>query len=267
MGRTWMKILTVGLTAAGLFGVAGLVVARTVPAGNPIDAHPAPVLFDDALIAPLGAQLAAEKPVADRLFRAWAVQHPGRDDLAFTRFAVAQLPEPPDAATQAGELTELRLLASRRTKGGKQAATWLEVYGKTDVWTKYVTDANGPGPGSNPGGLSELKQTTRLAKTLVASAQARFSRPGPKVVDPSLKPGSNRPDKLSYPSGHASYVFAELTLLSAQQPRLRSEFVRTADQVAYSRLYAAGHYRSDLVAGALLGDLIGDYVVSLRPAP
>jgi hypothetical protein len=37
-----------------------------------------------------------------------------------------------------------------------------------------------------------------------------------------------------------------------------------ADQVAYSRLYMAGHYRSDLVAGAYLGDLIGDYEVATR---
>ena len=34
-----------------------------------------------------------------------------------------------------------------------------------------------------------------------------------------------------------------------------------ANQVAYSRLYMAGHYRSDLMAGALLGYLIGDYEI------
>ncbi len=267
MGRTWLRILAVGLAAAALFGVAGLVLARSGPAGNPVDTHPAPMLFDAALIAPLGAQLAAEKPIADRLFNRWAAQHPGRDDSAFTRFALAQLPGPPDAATQAGELTELRLLAASRTRQGKQAATWLEVYGKTDVWTKYATEGSGPGSGSNPGDVSELKQTTKLVKTVVALAQAHFARPGPKVIDPSLKPGSNRPDKLSYPSSHASYVFAQLTVLSAQQPSRRSDFVRTANEVAYSRLYAAGHYRSDLVTGALLGDLVGDYEVSLRSAP
>ena len=148
----------------------------------------------------------------------------------------------------------------------KQAATWLEVYGKTNIWTKYVTDTKQSGATpSNAGDLSELKDTTRLAKAIVSLAQTHFARPGPKVVDPSLKPGSNRPEKLSYPSGHASYVFAELTVLSAQQPSRREEFTRTANEIAYSRLYAAGHYRSDLVTGALLGDLIGDYELSLRP--
>ena len=266
MARTWVQMMAVGLTAAALFGVAGVVAAQTGPATNPIDDHPAPVLFDAALIAPLGAQLAAEKPIADRLFNTWAAQHPGRDDQAFTRFAVAQLPAPPDTATQAGELTELHALADQRTKPGKQAATWLEVYGKTNIWTKYVTEAHRTGPApSKTGDLSELKDTTRLAKAVVALAQTHFARPGPKVADPSLKPGSNRPEKLSYPSGHASYVFAELTVLSAQQPARHEEFLRTANEIAYSRLYAAGHYRSDLIAGALLGDLIGDYELSLHP--
>ena len=263
VAKTWVQVLAVGLTAAGLAGLAGLLVAQNVPAANPIDTHPAPALFDAALIAPLGAQLAAEKQIADRLFKTWAAQHPGRDDKTFTGFAVAHLPPPPDAATQAGELTELHALADQRTKPGKQAATWLEVYGKTNIWTKYVTDANRSD--SNPGELSELKDTTRLAKAIVVVAQTHFARPGPKVADPSLKPGSNRPEKLSYPSGHASYVFAELTVLSAQQPSRREEFLRTANEIAYSRLYAAGHYRSDLVTGALLGDLIGDYELSLHP--
>ena len=189
MGRTWTKMLTIGAITAGALGLAGLLIARSAPAGNAIDGHPAPVLFDVARIAPLGAQLAAEKPIADRLFRSWAGQHPGRDDAAFTRFAIAQLPGPPDTATQAGELTELRALASERTKQGKRAANWLEVYGKTNIWTRYVTETNRSGATpSNAGDLSELKDTTRLAEAIVALAQTHFARPGTKVVDPSLKP-------------------------------------------------------------------------------
>ena len=123
-----MRLFAVAVAATGVFGLAALLIARGAPAANPIDGHPAPVLFDAVRIAPLGAQLAAEKPIADRLFRDWAGQHPGRDDAAFTRFAIAQLPGPPDSATQAGELTELRALAAERTKQGKQAANWLGVY-------------------------------------------------------------------------------------------------------------------------------------------
>ena len=97
-----MRLFAVAVAATGVFGLAALLIARGAPAAHPIDGHPAPVLFDTVRIAPLGAQLADEKPIADRLFRDWAGQHPGRDDAAFTRFAIAQLPGPPDSATQAG---------------------------------------------------------------------------------------------------------------------------------------------------------------------
>ncbi|MFD4501402.1 hypothetical protein [Streptomyces sp. NPDC058457] len=35
------------------------------------------------------------------------------------------------------------------------------------------------------------------------------------------------------------------------------------DEVLYSRLCMAGHVTSDLTAGTLLGDLIGDYEISI----
>ncbi|MER6219457.1 hypothetical protein ABT189_02515 [Streptomyces sp900105755] len=35
------------------------------------------------------------------------------------------------------------------------------------------------------------------------------------------------------------------------------------DEVLYSRLCMAGHVTSDLTAGALLGDLIGDYELAV----
>ena len=34
-----------------------------------------------------------------------------------------------------------------------------------------------------------------------------------------------------------------------------------ADEIDFSRLYAGGHYLSDLTAGAFLGTAIGDYTL------
>jgi hypothetical protein len=54
--------------------------------------------------------------------------------------------------------------------------------------------------------------------------------------------------------------------LDGQPGTLReTEFTDMADQVAYSRLYMAGHYRSDLTSGAYLGYLIGDYETATKP--
>jgi hypothetical protein len=57
------------------------------------------------------------------------------------------------------------------------------------------------------------------------------------------------------------YVYSELAVLTSLDPGRAAEFRHLTDEVAYSRLYAAGHYRSDLLAGALVGDLLGDYEV------
>lgn len=251
---------------AQLAGVAMVLVAATAVAaatasggGDGLGAHPAPTLFADADVAPLGRQLAAQKPRADRDFAAWAATHPRRDDAAFTSFALAQLAPPPGADVEAGELSELRALAATRTKDGLRAADWLEAYGKTAVWEQYLRDA--VETSSRPVAAQATKAflaDVAIAKVLARTTEQRFARRSPSAVEPTLRRHA-RPAKLSYPSAHAVFVYAELGVLTALDPGRAPDFTRMADQISYSRLYAAGHYRSDLLAGAYLGDLLGDY--------
>jgi hypothetical protein len=230
--------------------------------GNPVKTHPAPTLFTPAQIAPLAQELAAQKPRADQAFAAWSAVHPERDDVAFTAFALGQLGPPPDANIQSAELEELRGLAGTRTPTGMTAAAWLETYGKKDIWKLYLSDATETaGSKAKKQANAAFKADTTLAKALTAAAQSRFGRQAPTVEDPTLRQGTARKVKLSYPSKHTVYVSSELALLAALDPGREKDFQDMADQVAFSRLYAAGHYRSDLVAGAFLGDLLGDYEV------
>lgn len=258
-------------------GVALVVVLLTAGAtvsnvhashGNPVKTHPAPVLFPRSVVAPLGRDLAAQRRVADAAFAAWSAAHPARDDAAFTAFVLSQVPPPPSAAVQAQELAELHRLAATRTPDGLAAASWLEVYGRKDAWKLFLGDATElAAPAVREQGKAAFTADTTLAGTITAAAQARWGRQAPSAVDPSLRPGAPVKAKLSYPSKHAVYVYSELAVLSALDPGRRAEFQELADQVAYSRLYAAGHYRSDLVAGALVGDLLGDYEArGLHPA-
>lgn len=230
--------------------------------GNPVKTHPAPTLFTQEQIAPLAQELAEQKPRADQAFAAWSAVHPERDDVAFTAFALGQLGPPPDANTQTAELGELRQLADSRTPNGMTAAGWLEIYGKKDIWKLYLSDATETaGSKAKKQAKAAFKADTTLAKALTAAAQTRFGRQAPTVEDPTLRQGSARKVKLSYPSKHTVYVSSELALLTALDPGREKDFRDMANQVAFSRLYAAGHYRSDLVAGAFLGDLLGDYEV------
>jgi membrane-associated phospholipid phosphatase len=68
----------------------------------------------------------------------------------------------------------------------------------------------------------------------------------------------------SFPSGHAATSFACATVLAALVPRLRLVFFALAVLIALSRLYNGDHYPLDVVAGALLGALVGLAVLRVR---
>jgi undecaprenyl-diphosphatase len=68
----------------------------------------------------------------------------------------------------------------------------------------------------------------------------------------------------SFPSGHTATSFACATVLSALAPRLRIAFFVLATSIALSRLYNGDHYPLDVLAGAILGMLVG--VTTLRAA-
>jgi membrane-associated phospholipid phosphatase len=258
-----------GLIGAAVVGLVGTSVAVPLlgpTSGNPIDTHPQPDLFPPALVQPLGSQLAAQKPGADRAFATWAKTHPLLDDAAFVAFAVAQTPPPPSPAQRARELAEVQGLATARTSSYVATSTWLELYGKTEIWRTYrrqYADVQPKAAGQTA--KAQLAHAGALATQVTAAAQARFTLDAPFIADPTLRTDKtikSGTHKLSYPSKHAVEAFSAMTLMSNLEPLRAAEFTDMADQVAYSRLYMAGHYRSDLLAGAYLGYLIGDYEVA-----
>jgi hypothetical protein len=235
---------------------------------NPIKTNPQPDLFPQSVVRPLAAELAQQKPAADRAYAVWAKAHPQADDAAFVAFAVGQTPAPPSPARRARELAEVQALASARAPHYVATSTWLELYGKTEIWKTYRHQYADVQPKSaGQAAKLELAHTRTLTNQVTAAAQARFNLDAPFITDPGLrtdktvKPGSH---KLSYPSKHAVEAFSALTLLDNLEPLRETEFTDMADQVAYSRLYMAGHYRSDLTAGAYLGYLIGDYQTATK---
>ena len=241
--------------------VIGTAAAIALAAGHvdPIAAHPAPPLFSSQQVSPWVSELAAVRTRADRDFAQWARAHPGRDDAAFTAFVLARIPPVPAPAEQRGELSELRSLAAQRTPAGTAAADWLEVYGKADIWKLYLDDATETVEGGARHRVEKaLDADLAAAQRLSAAAQKRFARPAPSAVEPGLRKHPRR-SKLSYPSGHAVDAVSALVVLSTIDPGRARDFQQMAAQVMYSRLYAAGHYRSDLLAGAYVGALLGDY--------
>ena len=74
-----------------------------------------------------------------------------------------------------------------------------------------------------------------------------------------------RPITSSFPSGHASSAFCAAVLLSAGRRRTAPLWFALAGIVAASRIHVKLHHASDVVAGALLGILIGSVARSLWP--
>ncbi|RZU28687.1 PAP2 superfamily protein [Streptomyces sp. BK022] len=276
-GITWpyavIALLAVAAVAVGLLRPQLIPTAaasgKKPGATRRVEQNPPPKLFTDAEIAAIGKQAAAQRAKADALFARWKTAHgTARDDKAFAAWAARQVPAPPSAKRRTAELHQVQALARTRTAAGKKAATWLELYGKQDIWKLYLHDQRELMPAAR--GEAEkgrLKAALKLAKTITDQVAAKDKQSAPFVLDPTLRPekhiepGAKGP--YSYPSRHASRSAAAVTFLAALSPHRAQDYQWMRAEVLYSRLYMAGHLPSDLTAGTLLGDLTGDYELAV----
>ena len=72
---------------------------------------------------------------------------------------------------------------------------------------------------------------------------------------------SIHPDVDSFPSGHATSVFAVATVFASAYPRLGWLFYAVAAAIAAGRVYLARHYVSDVLAGAVTGIVVAWVVI------
>jgi len=160
-------------------------------------------------------------------------------------------------------------LAPTRTPHGVAAATWLETYGKKDVWKLYEHDQNETvSQKLGDSRKQELKAMLKISKTVADALGARYQQSAPYVLDPELRPdhtvAAGQVCPCSYPSRHAAASAAARTYLAHFAPHSDGQYRWMEDEVAYSRVYMAGHVPSDIRAGALLGDMIGNYFLVTR---
>jgi membrane-associated phospholipid phosphatase len=71
------------------------------------------------------------------------------------------------------------------------------------------------------------------------------------------------PDYASFPSGHATNIFAFATVIAMLWPKGRVLLYTVAVWIAASRVLIGQHYFTDVVAGAILGTVI-PYIVRER---
>jgi hypothetical protein len=262
-------------TAVALLAVASIVGGSLLSghgsntsAKDRIEANPPPALFTTSAIRATARDTARQHAIADERIQAWVAVHgTAPDDQAFTSWVEHTFPAPP--ADLAAQLPGVVALAAARDTNGVKAATWLEAYGKKDVWELYAHDQGEMLTTTRADDLKATeKDALKMAKQISDDLGARFGSSAPYVRQPSLRPDhkvtAGQKCPCSYPSRHATAGAASETLLGRLQPHLDPEYRHMEAEIDYSRIYMAGHFPDDITAGTLLGDLIGDYFLITR---
>ena len=101
-----------------------------------------------------------------------------------------------------------------------------------------------------------ITAATQLLKHLIGRPRPRFAHSDEFSLGPSLATGFD-----SFPSGHAANAFGAATVLAWFFPAVRVPLYLVAGLVAVSRVLRGSHFPTDVLAGAVLGVVIGSAVV------
>ncbi len=88
-------------------------------------------------------------------------------------------------------------------------------------------------------------------------------RPRPYEVRQDIRLTGTPLDKFSFPSGHTLHAVLFSVVALSYYPQLSFVLVPFASMVALSRVVLGLHYPSDVLAGALIGSLIGGLSILL----
>jgi hypothetical protein len=83
----------------------------------------------------------------------------------------------------------------------------------------------------------------------------------PTQANPNIKTLTGIPNFPAYTSGHSNFSGAAATILTYLLPDRGTKFTDLANQASMSRLYGAIHYRSDIEAGLMTGNKVGQYAI------
>lgn len=96
-----------------------------------------------------------------------------------------------------------------------------------------------------------------VERVLYASLKHTLRRPRPFERIAGVRALVTPPDRFSFPSGHTSAAFLVAVLVGSLFPVAALPLLAWAAAVGASRVCLGVHYPSDVLAGALLGGVIG----------
>ena len=271
--RKYLVVAVVAVVAllGGLLGPAVYGHFTNTSAKDRIEASPPPTLFADteaaATVDPLVDPQAAK--AAALMKQWWATHDTAAHDSAFVTWVGDTFPAPPATTRRTAELSGIEKLAGQRTADGVKAATWLEQFGKKDIWKLYAHDqAEWVPAAEGDRRKQDVKDMLDLSKKVADSLGTHFQQSAPYVLEPSLRRDhqvtSGQVCPCSYPSRHASAAASSRAYLAHFMPHRLADYRWMEDEIDYSRLYMAGHVPSDIRGGTLLGDMLAEYFLVTR---
>jgi membrane-associated phospholipid phosphatase len=105
-------------------------------------------------------------------------------------------------------------------------------------------------------GLAAVAATSTVVN-LVAKRLGGRRRPDRDDNDVPLARQVEMPESTSFPSGHSASAFAFATAVATGLPGAGGPIQALASLVAYSRVHTGVHYPGDVLAGSVIGSVIG----------
>ncbi|MGA9101982.1 hypothetical protein [Aeromicrobium sp.] len=237
-------------------------------AKDPLASDPAPPLLDAGDLRTVSGVVDKQKgPASTLIQRWWSENGTGTADEGFVSWAAAQLPAEPSSIQRQTEQTTIKQLKSSRDAAGNRAASWLNEHGCDDVWSSFTSEQLSlRSTSDDEPSAAEIKTVLKLASEVASAAQDRSGSPAASQPKPCS--GAKKPVRsdcsCNYPSTQATMSAAARSYLGKLSPYRKDQYAWMEQQVDLAALYAGLELPSDVGSGALLGNLVGQYVLVTR---
>jgi acid phosphatase (class A) len=212
---------------------------------------PAPTLILLLGLAACASSAAALDSAAPHVF----YLDPSRVDL------VHILAPPPAPDSPAGKADLQAVIDAQHARTAEQAAGAL-ADGQLSVFRFADVMGSGFKPANLPFTAVFFERVASDDMQAIRGAKAYFNRSRPFVADAAeVKPIVHEPASASYPSGLATFAYADAMILAYMVPEKAAAIFDRAGLFAHNRVVAGVHYPSDVEAGRICASVIDNVLL------